>query len=263
MRTGRTPWGLLLPAALAAVFLVVPLLALGVRTPWGSLDAVIGDPEVRSALWLSVETSTLAALICLLLGLPLVWLLTRATFPGRSVLRGLVIVPVVMPPVVAGVALLSAFGRVGVLGGPLYHTTGLTIPFTMPAVVVSHVFVALPFFVLSAEGAVHGVPASLELAAASLGSSRWRTFWRVTVPLARPGIVAGLVLAWARSLGEFGATITFAGNYPGTTRTLPLEIYTQLAGNSDTAYVVSAVLLAVSLLVLVGLRDRWLGGLTR
>jgi molybdate transport system permease protein len=247
----------MMPAGVAAVFLLLPLVALVVAAPWGRLWSIITTSDVRQALWLSLYTSTIAAGLCLLVGLPLAWLLARVDFRGRAVLRALVAVPLVLPPVVAGVALLNAFGRHGILGAPLREAFGLRIPYTTVAVVIAHTFVALPFFVISMEGALRGTPARLEVAAATLGADRWTTFRRVTLPLAMPGLVAGLVLAWARSLGEFGATITFAGNYPGTTQTMPLLVYAQLQDDRDVAVALSLVLLAVCVAVLAALRDRW------
>jgi molybdate transport system permease protein len=258
-RLGRPPLTLLVAGALAAAFLVVPLAALIGSAPWDRLWSIVTTGEARQALWLSAWTSTVAAGLCLVLGLPLAWLLARTTFSGRRLVRALVTVPLVLPPVVAGVSLLSAFGRHGLIGAPLRDAFGTQIPYTSVAVVLAHTFVAMPFFVISLEGALRATSPRLELAAASLGADRWTTFRRVTVPLAMPGLVAGLVLAWARSLGEFGATITFAGNYPGTTRTMPLEVYTALQGDRDTAVALSLVLLAVCVLVLVALRERWWG----
>jgi len=264
--SGRVPLGpppvrLLVPALAAAALLVVPVLSLVAGAPWATLPQRLASPEALSALWLSLLTSTLAALLCLLLGLPLAWLLARVDFPGRALLRAAVTVPLVLPPVVAGVALLSAFGRNGLIGGPLRECCGTTIPFTTTAVVIAHTFVAMPFFVLSVEGALRSGIGGYDAVAATLGASRWTTFRRVTLPLALPGIAAGLVLAWARSLGEFGATITFAGNFPGTTRTMPNAVYTALQTDPQAARALSLVLLAVSLLVLAALRERWLGGL--
>lgn len=256
---GRPPAPLLAGAALAAAFLVLPLLALVVAAPWERVWSIVTTPATREALWLSLWTSTVAATACLVLGLPLAWLLARVDFAGRRLLRAVVTVPLVLPPVVAGVALLSAFGREGIVGAPLRELFGTQIPYTSFAVVLAHTFVALPFFVISMEGALRGAPVRLEVAAATLGADRWTTFRRVTLPLALPGLVAGLVLAWARSLGEFGATITFAGNYPGTTRTLPLEVYTLLQEDRDAAVAVSLVLFASCVLVLVALRERWWG----
>jgi molybdate transport system permease protein len=187
----------------------------------------------------------------------LAWLLARVDFPGRSLVRALVIVPLVLPPVVGGVALLSAFGRRGLVGAPLYEAFGVTLPFTTAAVVVAHAFVSLPFFVLSVEGALRATNREYDVVAATLGASRWTTFRRVSLPLAGPGLLAGLVLGWARALGEFGATITFAGNYPGTTRTMPNAIYVALQSDQDAALVLSVILMLVSVGVLALLRERW------
>jgi molybdate transport system permease protein len=260
---GRAPWRLLLPAGLAVTFLTLPLVGLVQRSPWQRLPDLLLDPSVREALWLSAITSTAATALCVLFGLPLAWTLSRTSFRGRWLVRGLVAVPLVMPPVVAGVALLAAFGRTGVVGAPLRALTGMTIPFTTGAVVLAHTFVALPFFVLSAEGALRTSSREYDAVAATLGANRWTTFRRVTLPMVVPGVAAGMLLAFARSLGEFGATITFAGNYPGVTQTMPLLIYTRLQDDPDAAYALSLVLLTVSVLVLALLRDRWLGQASR
>jgi molybdate transport system permease protein len=261
--TGRAPLRLLVPAALGLVVLLAPLAALVARTPFTSLPARLTDPAVLDALRLSVLTATIASSLCLLLGLPLAWVLARAAFPGRSLLRALVTVPLVLPPVVAGVALLTAFGRHGVLGAPLRELFGATIPYTTAAVVIAQTFVALPFVVISIEGALRATDRAYDEAAAVLGADRWTIFGRVTAPLAMPGIGAGLVLGWARALGEFGATITFAGNYPGTTRTMPLAVYTALQHDPEAAVVLSVVLLVVSVAVLALLRERWFGQAAR
>jgi molybdate transport system permease protein len=254
---GRPPLRLVAGGAVAAVFLLLPLLALVLAAPWGRLSSILTETEVQQALWLSLYTSSIAAALCLVLGLPLAWLLARVDFAGRRLVRALVTVPLVLPPVVAGVALLTAFGRHGIVGAPLREAFGTQIPYTTAAVVIAHTFVALPFFVISMEGSLRGTSRRLEVAAATLGADRWTTFRRVTLPLAMPGLVAGLVLAWARSLGEFGATITFAGNYPGTTRTLPLEVYTLLQNDRDAAVAVSLILFMLCVGVLVCLRERW------
>jgi molybdate transport system permease protein len=256
---GRPPARLLLPAGLATLVLLVPLVALVARSPWSRVPAVLGDPVVQDALWLSLVTATVAMVICLVLGLPLAWLLARVEFPGRRLLRAFVIVPLVLPPVVAGVALVTAFGRNGLIGGPVYDATGWTLAYTTSAVILAHVFVSLPFVVISIEGALRSTGAAYDAAAATLGATRWTTFRRVTVPLALPGIAAGMVLGWARSIGEFGATITFAGNYPGTTQIMPSFIYQKLASDPDAAMTLSVLLLGVSIGVLLLLRDRWLG----
>ncbi|WP_323794382.1 ABC transporter permease [Nocardioides sp.] len=255
---GRPPALLVVPAVLAATFLIVPLVALVVDTPWGNLWSLLRTTEVREALRLSALTSALTVVICVLVGTPLAWLLARVDFPGRALVRALVVVPLVLPPVVAGVALASALGRNGLIGGPLRDLTGTTIPFTTAAVVISHAFVALPFFVLAVEGAFRSTGAGLDAVAATLGAGRWTTFRRVTLPLALPGLLAGCALAWARSLGVFGATITFAGNFPGTTQTMPSLIYTELQGDVEVARTLSLILLLVSVLVLGALRERWL-----
>ena len=255
---GRPPLLLLVPGSVGAALLVVPLVALLLDTPWSDLGAQLADPAVRDALWLSGLTSALTVALCVLLGTPLAWLLARVEFPGRRLLRGLVAVPLVLPPVVAGVALVAALGRNGLLGGPLHDVTGWTIPYTTTAVVLAHTFVSLPFFVLSVEGSLRTAGERFDVVAATLGADRWTTFRRVTLPLALPGVAAGCVLAWARSLGEFGATITFAGNFPGTTQTMPSLIYTTLQADPAAARTLSMLLLVVSIGVLVGLRRRWL-----
>lgn len=255
---GRPPLLLLVPGSVGAALLVVPLVALLLDTPWSDLAAQLADPAVRDALWLSGLTSALTVALCVLLGTPLAWLLARVEFPGRRLLRGLVAVPLVLPPVVAGVALVAALGRNGLLGGPLHDVTGWTIPYTTTAVVLAHTFVSLPFFVLSVEGSLRTAGERFDVVAATLGADRWTTFRRVTLPLALPGVAAGCVLAWARSLGEFGATITFAGNFPGTTQTMPSLIYTTLQADPAAARTLSMLLLVVSIGVLVGLRRRWL-----
>jgi molybdate transport system permease protein len=256
---GRPPVLLLVPATLAVLVLVVPLVVMVAATDVpGLLDQLRTEP-LREALLLSVTTSTAAMLVALVLGLPLAWVLARMQFRGRSVLRALVIVPMVLPPVVAGIALRTAFGRSGFLGEPLLEATGFAFPYTTWGVVLAHVFVAMPFVVISIEGALRSAGTEYDAAAATLGASRWTTFRRVTVPLALPGIAAGMVLGWARSLGEFGATITFNGNYPGTTQTMPTLIYVTRQSDTDAALALSLVMLLISIGVLVALRERWLG----
>ena len=249
-----------MPAALALAFLVLPLLALLVRAPWASLPDRLLSPGVGQALRLSLLCASAATVLCLFLGVPLAWVLARATFPGRKLVRALVTVPLVLPPVVGGVALLLLLGRRGLIGRYLDSWFGLTLPFTTPAVVIAEAFVAMPFLVIAVEGALRGADRRYEDAAATLGASRWLIFRRVTLPLIAPGISAGAVLCFARALGEFGATITFAGSFPGVTRTMPIEVYLALESDPETAVVLSLVLLAVSVAVLVSLRDRWLTG---
>ncbi len=261
MTRRRVPVVLLVPAVAAAAFLVLPLVALVVRAPWATLPAALARPATLAALRLSVATSGAATVACLLVGVPLGWLLARVPFPGRRLVRALVTLPLVVPPVVGGVALLLLLGRRGLLGAGLDLWFGVRLPFTTAAVVVAEAFVALPFLVLGVEGAVRGADARYEAVAATLGATPWVVFRRVTLPGVAPGVAAGAVLAWARALGEFGATITFAGNFPGTTRTVPLAVYGDLeAGDLGGAVVLSLVLLGVSVLVLAGLRERWLPG---
>ncbi|MFG1779736.1 ABC transporter permease [Micromonospora sp. NPDC049051] len=261
-RSGRrgagVPVALLLPAALGLAFLVLPLVGLLARTPWADLPQRLAAPGVLTALRLSLVTATLATLLCLLLGVPLAWLLARVEFPGRRLVRALVTVPLVLPPVVGGVALLLVFGRRGLLGGWLDATFGISLPFTTAGVVLAEAFVAMPFLVIAVEGALRGSDGRYEEAAATLGAGRWTTFTHVTLPLVAPGLAAGAVLCWARALGEFGATITFAGNYPGRTQTMPLAVYLALETDVQAAVVLSLVLLVVSVAILAGLRDRWI-----
>ncbi|WP_150237737.1 ABC transporter permease [Nocardiopsis quinghaiensis] len=256
-RPGRPPWILVLPALAGAAFLVLPLAGLLVRAPWSTMGSRVTEPEVLAALWLSLSTATAATLLSLLLGVPLAWLLARTDFPGRRLVRALVTVPLVIPPVVGGVALLLVLGRNGLLGRYLDAWFGVTLPFTPAAVVLAQMFVAMPFLVISVEGALRGADRRYEEAAATLGASRVTVFVRVTLPLVLPGIGAGAVLCWARALGEFGATITFAGNFPGTTQTMPLAVYVAMQHDPEAAIVLSLVLLLVCLAVLATLRERW------
>jgi len=246
------------PAFVGLAFLVFPLVGLLVRAPWTTLPERLTEPGILAALRLSLLTASLATVACVILGVPLAWLLARVSFPGRKLVRALVTVPLVLPPVVGGVALLLVFGRRGLLGAWLDSTFGVTLPFTTTGVVVAEAFVAMPFLVISVEGALRGADARYEEAAATLGASRWTAFRRVTLPMIAPGVAAGAVLCWARALGEFGATITFAGNFPGRTQTMPLAVYLALEQDVDAAIVLSLLLLVVSVAVLAGLRDKWI-----
>jgi molybdate transport system permease protein len=251
------PWPLGVPAGLAVLFLLLPLLGLLARAPWQGLPRLLSDPAVVEALRLSLLCATAATGLSLLLGVPLAWVLARARIRGVAVLRALVTLPLVLPPVVGGVALLLAFGRQGVVGRPLDALTGVTLPFSTPGVVVAETFVALPFLVVAVEGALRASDRGFEEAAATLGASRMTVFRRVTLPLVAPSVLAGAVLCWARALGEFGATITFAGNFPGRTQTMPLSVYLALESDPEAAIALSLVLLVVSVAVLALLRDRW------
>jgi len=254
----RPPAGLLVPAAGALALIVVPVAALLVHAPWRTLLSQITSEEVRTALRLSIECSLLAVGVSLILGVPLAWMLARSDFPGRSLIRALVTLPLVLPPVVGGVALLLAFGAHGFAGEALSHI-GVSLPFTTAGTVLAETFVAMPFLVIAVEAGLRQADERYEEAAATLGAGPWTRFWRITLPLIMPALVAGAALTWARALGEFGATITFAGNLPGTTQTMPLAVYVALESDTDGAIALSLVLLAVSLVVLIGLRDRWLG----
>ena len=252
------PWAVAAPAGLALAFLGLPILALLVRAPWDRMWAVLTSPTSLQALRLSLVTATAATALALVLGVPLAWLLGRGDFPARGLARALVTVPLVLPPVVGGIALLLAFGRRGLVGQYLDSCCGIGLPFSTPGVVVAETFVAMPFLVITVEGALRGLDTRLEDAAATLGASRLAVFRRVTLPLILPSLAAGTVLTFARALGEFGATITFAGNLPGVTQTLPLAVYVGLEGDPSEAVALSLVLLAVSVIVLVALRDKWL-----
>ena len=252
------PAPLLVPALIAVAFLILPLAGLLIRAPWGHLGAALSGADATQALILSVWTASASTAISLMIGVPLAWVLARSSFPGQRLLRALVTLPLVLPPVVGGVALLLAFGRTGVLGRYLDSWFGLTIPFTPVAVVMAETFVAMPFLIITVEGALRSADQGFEEAAATLGAKRMTVFRRVTVPLVAPSLGAGAVLCWARALGEFGATITFAGSFPGQTETMPIAVYYALENDPDAAIALSLVLLLVSVTVLVSLRDRWL-----
>ena len=253
----RVPVAAALVAALGAALFILPLVGLLWKAPWGDLVGALLEPEALMAMRLSLVCSVAATAISIVLGLPLAWIQARTAFPGRSLLRALTLLPVVLPPVVGGVALLSVFGRRGLLGQFL-DPLGIRLPFTTAGAVLAETFVAMPFFVLSMEGVLSTLDRRLEDAARTLGADRWTVFRRITVPLVRPAVAAGAALAWARALGEFGATITFAGNFPGRTQTSPLAVYIELENRPEAGLALSLVLLAVSLTILVVMRGRWL-----
>jgi len=259
--TRRPPVILVIPATIGAALFVLPLLGLLVKAPWEQIGTLLAAPEARDALWLSLVCSLSATILCVLLGVPLAWVQQRTTLPGRSVLRAITTLPVVLPPVAGGVALLYAFGGRGLFGWLFNRDTGIQLAFTTTGVIIAETFVAMPFMVLSMSGALQSVDHRIEEAARTFGASRWTVFWRVTLPLVRPSLIAGTVLSWARALGEFGATITFAGNFPGRTQTMPLAVYVALESNSDAAVALSLVLVAVSLTILISLRRQWFGQL--
>jgi len=254
---GRPPAALVAPAIVGFGFLLLPLFGLLERVPWRGLPGLLGDRVVRDALGLSLMTASCSAALAVIFGVPLAWLLVRTEFPGRRIVRSLVTLPLVLPPVVGGVALLFAFGRRG-LFGPLLEDLHISLAFSTTGVVLAETFVSMPFLVVAVEGALSGQDERFEEAAATLGAGPWATFRRVTLPLIAPSIGAGAALAFARALGEFGATITFAGNLPGRTQTLPLATYIALETNPEAAVALSLVLLVASIIVLALLRERWL-----
>jgi molybdate transport system permease protein len=245
-------------AGVGALLVVLPLVGLLIRAPWSDAAHQLGSHEVRVALRLSVFTSLCATAGALVLGVPLAWVQSRTNVPGRRLLRAVTTLPLVLPPVVGGVALLLAFGRHGLVGSWLANVLGIRLPFTTGGAVLAETFVALPFAVLVVDAGLRGADRRLEDAARSLGAGPGFVFWRVTVPAIRPALLAAATLCWARALGEFGATVTFAGSFPGRTQTLPLAVYVALEHDPDAAIILSLLLLAISVLVLVALRDRWL-----
>ncbi|MFJ8017729.1 ABC transporter permease [Streptomyces sp. NPDC096339] len=253
----RPPVTLALPALVAVAFLLLPLIGILTRTQWGELGAHLTSPGVLQALRLSLVVSLWALGLSLLLGVPLAWLLARVEFKGKALVRSLVLLPMVLPPTVGGVALLLGFGRRGLIGPWLEGNFGITLPFHTSGAVLAATFVAMPFLVISLEGALGGLKQSYEETAASLGAPPVRVFFTVTLPMVAPGLIAGAALTWARALGEFGATITFAGNLPGTTQTLPLQVYLLLQDQPEAATSVSLLLLAIAMAVLIALRGRW------
>lgn len=259
----RVAPALWIPAGVAIALLALPLVALAARAPWSRLPELLAGGSVVQALGLSLGTAAAATGVSLVLGVPLaVVLASSAGWPAvpRRALRALVTVPLVLPPVVGGVALLLLLGRRGLIGQWLDSWFGITIPFTTTAVVIAQAFVALPFLVLAVEGALRASDRRLELAAATLGASRATVFRRITLPQVAPGVAAGAVLCFTRALGEFGATITFAGSFPGVTQTLPVATYLELQHDPESAIALALVLMIVSVVVLVSLRDRWVPG---
>lgn len=245
-------------SAAAVLFFALPFIGLLWRVPWHRVADIVTDDAVRTALWLSLRTSVTATLVSVVLGVPLAWTLARVGFPGRALVRALCTLSMVVPPVVGGTALFFAFGRRGLFGQYLDRWFGVTLPFTTAAVVVAQAFVSMPFLVLTVESAFRQHDVRFDEAARTMGATPWYVMRRVTLPAIRPALVAGAVLAWARALGEFGATITFAGNFPGTTQTVPLATYLSLENDPERALLLSVVLVVVSFSVLLGLRDRWL-----
>jgi molybdate transport system permease protein len=260
MGTARAlPRWIYLPAALGAAFVLLPLAAIGWRVDWSRFASLITSESSRTALLLSLRTATVSTLLCVVFGVPLALLLARHGGTGARVLRSLILLPLVLPPVVGGLALLYAFGRLGLLGHYL-EAAGVQIAFTTTAVVLAQTFVSLPFLVIALEGAARSAGNDYDAVAATLGARPSTVWWRVTLPLIAPGLISGAVLAFARALGEFGATLTFAGSRQGVTRTLPLEIYLQRETDPDAAVALSVVLVALAAAVVLGLGARRLAG---
>ncbi|MDQ3772264.1 MAG: ABC transporter permease [Actinomycetota bacterium] len=251
----RPPSSVLALAVVCALFLFLPLVGLLLRAPWANLLSELTRPAIQDTLWLSLRTSLAATALAVLFGLPLALALARVEFPGRSFVRALALLPLVLPPVVGGVALILVLGRLGIVGSALESLFGVRLFGTTAGVVIAETFVALPFLVLTLEAALRAMDTRYEEAAMTLGARPWTVLRRVTLPAILPALGAGTVLAWARALGEFGATITFAGNLPGETQTIPLAVFVELQRGLDGAIALSLVLVAVSLAVIVAMRD--------
>lgn len=253
------PRWIYIPAAIGAMFVVLPLIAVAAKVDWPHFWSLITSESSTTALLLSLKTSAASTALCLLFGVPMALVLARSDARFVRMARPLILLPLVLPPVVGGVALLYAFGRLGLIGEYL-DAAGIQIAFTTTAVVLAQTFVSLPFLVIALEGAARTAGADYEVVAATLGARPTTVWWRVSLPLLAPGLISGAVLAFARSLGEFGATLTFAGSREGVTRTLPLEIYLQREGDADAAVALSLLLVAVAAVVVVGLGSRRLRG---
>jgi molybdate transport system permease protein len=249
------PRWLYAPAVAGAAFVLVPLVAMVSRVDWAHFGDLVTSPAALDALWLSLRTSATSTLLCVVLGVPMATVLARSRLRLLGVVRSLVLLPLVIPPVVSGIALLYTFGRRGLLGHTL-DVLGIQVAFTTAAVVMAQTFVSLPFLVISVEGAMRTAGQRFEVVAATLGAAPSTVFRRVTVPILLPGLVSGAVLAFARSLGEFGATITFAGSLRGTTTTLPIQIYLERVTDPDAAVALSLVLVVVAVLVIAPMSRR-------
>lgn len=253
------PRWVFVPAAVGATFVVLPLLAIAIKVDWPNFWSLITSSSSQTALLLSLKTATASTVLCVLLGVPMALVLARSTARLVRLMRPLILLPLVLPPVVGGIALLYAFGRLGLIGQYL-EAAGINIAFSTTAVVLAQTFVSLPFLVISLEGAARTAGSDFEVVASTLGARPSTVWWRVTLPLLLPGLMSGAVLAFARSLGEFGATLTFAGSREGVTRTLPLEIYLQRVTDANAAVALSILLVAVAALVVLGLGARRLTG---
>ena len=259
-RPDDLPGWVYVPAALGAAFVVLPLVGIAAKVDWPHFWSLISSPSATTALQLSVRTAAASTVLCVVFGVPMALVLARSQARVVRLLRPLVLLPLVLPPVVGGIALLYAFGRLGLLGRYL-EAAGIHIAFTTTAVVLAQTFVSLPFLVIALEGAARTAGADYERVAATLGARPSTVWWRVTLPLLTPGLISGAVLAFARSLGEFGATLTFAGSLEGVTRTLPLAIYLQRVSDADAAAAMSLLLVAVAAVVVLVVGARRLGSI--
>lgn len=244
-------------AAIGMLLFVLPVVGILIETPWRELPALLSSDMVVSALRLSLVSSLSATGLSVVFGVPVAYVLARSTFPLKSVVRSVVLLPLVLPPVVGGAALLLALGRRGLLGEPVYTATGFVLPFSMWGVIAATTFVAMPFLIITVEAALRNLDGRLEGAAGSLGAGSWTILRRVTLPLIYPALLSGVALTWARAFGEFGATITFAGNLQGRTQTLPLAVFVALESDRPTAIAISLLMMVISMTVLIALRDRW------
>ena len=260
LRRKQLPRWLTALAVAPALLFAAPLVGLASEVQWPELYALLTTPETLDAIALSMKCSLASAALCVVLGLPLATWLAHGAGPLRAAVRVVTTLPMVLPPIVGGIALLLAFGPSGVVGAPLERWFGVEVPFTTGAVVLATTYVSMPFFVLTVEGGLRAFDGRYADAAATLGATPWRAFRSVTLPMIAPSLGAGLLIAWARALGEFGATITFAGSLQGRTRTLPLAVYHALETRPSEAVALSVVFLVVSALVLFFLRRQWLSG---
>lgn len=263
MRGTKIPWFLWVLSVAAILVVGLPLVGIFVRAPWADFLSLVQESSTRDAFFISIQTSIIATFFCCMCGVPLAWVFARHSSRVLDIVRTACLSPMVLPPVVGGIALLTAFGRRGIVGQYMYDWWGISLPFTRTAVVLAQVFVSLPFLVVATESAFRQIDRGLEEAAQTLGASPTRIFFTVALPGARHAIGAGIALAWARALGEFGATITFAGSFPGRTQTLPMAVYELVAVNYQQSLVLSLILVVISISVLLGLRDSWLGGVRR
>jgi molybdate transport system permease protein len=255
----RLPVAIVALACIGAAFVLLPVVALFVRAPWSRLGEALSGVGASTALRLSIEVSLAATAISVLIGVPLAWVLARGEFPGRNLLRAAVVLPILLPPVVGGVGLLVALGRSGLVGRWLQDVLGFQLTFTTAGAVLATTFVSMPLVVLATEAGLRGLDRRFERAAAAMGGSPWYVFRRVTLPMVAPQLAAGAILTWARALGEFGATITFAGNLAGRTQTMPLAVYEARQVDPGGAIVLSLILVVISVVVLVALGGRLAG----